>query len=215
MVEVIHTGGGNYKLRRPAGTHDFYPNGGMYQIGCHDDHCDHERAVDIYVEALAANNFVARSCENWEKFASGNCDHNPTEYYSHVTNKTMHPGVYYFVTKSSRPFGLSLKGAEHASVVAQPSRGTTFATVTTTTHKPTTTTHKPTTTTHKPVTHKPTTHPPTHAPTITTHKAPTTHPSTTTAAPAATTAAPVATTIPPAATTHAATTSTKATTKRT
>lgn len=65
-VEVIHTNSRRLGIEARLGTADFYPNSGKVQPNCSSvARCDivsHSRAIDLFVESLTNNKFVAKQC---------------------------------------------------------------------------------------------------------------------------------------------------------
>ncbi|KAM3955313.1 LOW QUALITY PROTEIN: pancreatic lipase-related protein 3 [Aphomia sociella] len=110
-VDVIHTNAGMLGLLDPVGHKDFYANGGRSQPGCLLSTCDHTRAWQLFAESLnASDHFPARKCENWTAFKEGLCAKNEVAYIG-LNSKSSEPGVYFFNTGSSSPFGLGAAGS--------------------------------------------------------------------------------------------------------
>ncbi|XP_028031981.1 lipase member H-like isoform X1 [Bombyx mandarina] len=110
-VDVIHTNAGLLGLKEPVGDKDFYPNGGMTQPGCILSTCDHSRAWEFLAESVnSAKHFPARKCENWTSFKEGFCSKNSVSYMG-LESKAGDPGLYFFTTAASSPFGLGPTGS--------------------------------------------------------------------------------------------------------
>ncbi|KAJ8026246.1 Pancreatic lipase-related protein 2 [Holothuria leucospilota] len=75
FVDIIHTDstlGNEYA----TGHQDFYPNGGVYQVGCVplDEACDHNRAIYYFTESITTTcEFLAYPCSSWTNFLKGKC----------------------------------------------------------------------------------------------------------------------------------------------
>ncbi|XP_059062895.1 phospholipase A1 VesT1.02-like [Achroia grisella] len=110
-VDVLHTNAGILGLLEPVGHKDFYANGGRSQPGCLLSTCDHTRAWQLFAESLTMpDNFPARKCENWTKFKDGLCAKNEVAFTG-INSKPGKPGLYFFNTKSSSPYGLGSAGS--------------------------------------------------------------------------------------------------------
>lgn len=68
--QIVHTTTGMGTKQAHA---DYYPNGGAKQNGCNDGGCNHYRAIPYYCESLNSNKFVAKQCESYQSFESGQC----------------------------------------------------------------------------------------------------------------------------------------------
>ncbi|XP_066298151.1 pancreatic lipase-related protein 2-like [Branchiostoma lanceolatum] len=104
FVDVIHSDGSPFigtlgmGTSLPTGHVDFYPNGGEYQPGCHDNivssvvstgfglltdgydgaeaaaACSHLRSIDYFTESINSEcPFTAYPCESYDKFKDGFC----------------------------------------------------------------------------------------------------------------------------------------------
>ncbi|KAH9641099.1 hypothetical protein HF086_003520 [Spodoptera exigua] len=110
-VDVIHSNAGILGLKAPVGHKDFYPNGGVIQPGCYLSICDHSRAWELFAESIASpKHFPARKCENWTMFGEGRCSKNEISYMG-LESDSSSPGIYFFTTKNSAPFGMGSAGS--------------------------------------------------------------------------------------------------------
>ncbi|NXJ15460.1 LIPH Lipase, partial [Odontophorus gujanensis] len=82
FVDVIHTDADALGFRRPLGSIDFYPNGGMDQPGCPQTvfsgfqyfKCDHQRSVFLFLSSLKMKcNITAYPCASYSDYKRGKC----------------------------------------------------------------------------------------------------------------------------------------------
>lgn len=99
-VEVIHTSA-EIGFREPIGTIDVYPFYGNNQPGCDSSTCDHNRAIDYFVESInSPQGIVADQCLEYLDIIAGKCRMTGTSKRiggepMTVANRS---GVYYFGT---------------------------------------------------------------------------------------------------------------------
>jgi len=108
FVDIVHTNGGtnpdNRAIFNAIGHVDFYANGGRYQPGCQDDHCNHLRATDLFTESINSKlGFKSLRCDTFEHFQQGLCDDNEVEFMGDPT-PTSARGVFQFATNGISPF---------------------------------------------------------------------------------------------------------------
>jgi len=110
-VECIHTSAPSLiifglGLGGPICDSDFYPNGGNTQPGCLMNTCDHLRAVDLYVESVANNQFHALQCQARGDINSRRCTIQPGEWMG-GDNQNFHKtsrGCFLLDTNRNSPF---------------------------------------------------------------------------------------------------------------
>ncbi|XP_025963793.1 lipase member I isoform X2 [Dromaius novaehollandiae] len=82
FIDVIHTDIDALGFRKPLGTIDFYPNGGMDQPGCPKTvfsgfqyfKCDHQRSVLLFLSSLKSGcNITAYPCDSYLDYKRGKC----------------------------------------------------------------------------------------------------------------------------------------------
>ncbi|XP_025907436.1 lipase member I [Nothoprocta perdicaria] len=82
FIDVIHTDIDALGFRKPLGTIDFYPNGGMDQPGCPKTvfsgfqyfKCDHQRSVYLFLSSLKNGcNITAYPCDSYFEYKRGKC----------------------------------------------------------------------------------------------------------------------------------------------
>uniref|UniRef100_A0A8B9QD05 Lipase domain-containing protein n=1 Tax=Apteryx owenii TaxID=8824 RepID=A0A8B9QD05_APTOW len=82
FIDVIHTDIDALGFRKPLGTIDFYPNGGMDQPGCPRTvfsgfqyfKCDHQRSVFLFLSSLKSEcNITAYPCDSYSDYKRGKC----------------------------------------------------------------------------------------------------------------------------------------------
>ncbi|XP_050564213.1 lipase member I isoform X1 [Cygnus atratus] len=82
FVDVIHTDSDVLGFKKPLGTIDFYPNGGMDQPGCPQTvfsglqyfKCDHQRSVFLFLSSLKRKcNIIAYPCDSYSDYKRGKC----------------------------------------------------------------------------------------------------------------------------------------------
>ncbi|CAG0879030.1 unnamed protein product [Darwinula stevensoni] len=120
FIDVIHTNIWAIGLSDPVGHVDFFPNGGLVQPGCTDEHglwnvyellhCPHVRAWLYYLESINhPYDFMGRPCSSWEVYESGNCSQStplvPMGY--HTPHRAR--GEFYLKTNAKPPFGKRLE----------------------------------------------------------------------------------------------------------
>ncbi|KAM7436663.1 hypothetical protein ABFA07_013584 [Porites harrisoni] len=122
FVDVIHTDAKRWGIEQSCGHIDFYPNGGVDQVGCLDVTtgwgplnpvvCDHFRATDYFIDSLSPNCTHAMEgfpCSNADDFDRGRClkcnGTCPIMGYKAVKSKNhqIH-GSHYLYTAKSSPF---------------------------------------------------------------------------------------------------------------
>ncbi|CAH3130567.1 unnamed protein product, partial [Porites lobata] len=122
FVDVIHTDAKRWGIEQSCGHIDFYPNGGVDQVGCLDVTtgwgplnpvvCDHFRATDYFIDSLSPNCTHAMEgfpCSNADDFDRGRClkcnGTCPIMGYKAVKSKNhqIH-GSHYLYTAKGSPF---------------------------------------------------------------------------------------------------------------
>jgi pancreatic triacylglycerol lipase len=111
-VECIHTSSPTLiifglGIGGPICDADYYPNGGASQPGCLMNTCDHLRAVSLYVESVASNQFHALQCPVRGDINSRRCIVQPGEWMG-GDNQNFHKtgrGCFLLDTNRSSPFG--------------------------------------------------------------------------------------------------------------
>uniref|UniRef100_A0A8C5ITC9 Lipase domain-containing protein n=1 Tax=Junco hyemalis TaxID=40217 RepID=A0A8C5ITC9_JUNHY len=82
FVDVIHSDIDALGFRKPLGTIDFYPNGGMYQPGCPKTlfsglsyfKCDHQRSVFLFLASLKnCCDMITYPCDSYLDYKRGKC----------------------------------------------------------------------------------------------------------------------------------------------
>ncbi|XP_071419405.1 lipase member I [Pithys albifrons albifrons] len=82
FVDVIHSDTDVLGFKRPLGTIDFYPNGGMDQPGCPKTlfggieyfKCDHQRSVFLFLSSLKRKcDIITYPCESYLDYKRGKC----------------------------------------------------------------------------------------------------------------------------------------------
>ncbi|XP_042666680.1 lipase member I [Centrocercus urophasianus] len=82
FVDVIHTDADALGFKKPLGSIDFYPNGGMDQPGCPQTvfsgfqyfKCDHQRSVFLFLSSLKKRcNIIAYPCASYSDYKRGKC----------------------------------------------------------------------------------------------------------------------------------------------
>ncbi|XP_009073378.1 PREDICTED: lipase member H-A-like isoform X2 [Acanthisitta chloris] len=82
FVDVIHSDTDVLGFKKPLGTIDFYPNGGMDQPGCPKTFfsgltyfkCDHQRSVFLFLSSLKGRcNIMTYPCESYLDYKRGKC----------------------------------------------------------------------------------------------------------------------------------------------
>ncbi|KFQ34761.1 Lipase member H, partial [Merops nubicus] len=82
FVDVIHSDTDALGFKKPLGTIDFYPNGGMDQPGCPQTvfsglqyfKCDHQRSVFLFLSSLKRRcNIITYPCESYLDYKRGKC----------------------------------------------------------------------------------------------------------------------------------------------
>lgn len=118
-VEVIHTNSRRLGIKSRLGTADFYPNRGKIQPNCGSAiSCDidsHSRSIDLFVESLTNNNFVAKQCPEdidvSETDQFDNCQ-GRIAYFGgepgNYNNLNLVNGIYYFSTNGRPSYGRGL-----------------------------------------------------------------------------------------------------------
>lgn len=76
-VVVIHTNGNLLGFSSSIGHADYYPNGGMKQVGCGIDltgSCAHSRSIELLSEAIdGTSSLVGTLCGSYDDFQKGRC----------------------------------------------------------------------------------------------------------------------------------------------
>ncbi|XP_078036541.1 pancreatic triacylglycerol lipase [Augochlora pura] len=110
FVDVIHSCGGVLGYLQPLGSVDFYPNGGTaIQPGCCCipevvEACSHGRSYVYFTQSInPKTKFVAKKCNTWDQFLSGNCDHSDTTIMGEYVDVST-TGTYFLRTKSDPPY---------------------------------------------------------------------------------------------------------------
>jgi len=123
FVDVIHTDADRWGTFQASGHIDFYPNGGLDQVGClsvTDDLgpigplvCDHLRAPAYFIESLSPqclHNMRGFPCPDSNEFDRARCLANckngacPEMGYTAVQNGSQIVGKHFLYTKASAPF---------------------------------------------------------------------------------------------------------------
>uniref|UniRef100_A0A803V6V3 Lipase I n=1 Tax=Ficedula albicollis TaxID=59894 RepID=A0A803V6V3_FICAL len=82
FVDVIHSDIDVLGFKKPLGTIDFYPNGGMDQPGCPKTFfsgvrffkCDHQRAVFLFLSSLKSKcDIITYPCDSYLDYKRGKC----------------------------------------------------------------------------------------------------------------------------------------------
>ncbi|KAJ7419690.1 Lipase member H [Willisornis vidua] len=82
FVDIIHSDTDALGFKRPLGTIDFYPNGGMDQPGCPKTlfggieyfKCDHQRSVFLFLSSLKRKcDIITYPCESYLDYKRGKC----------------------------------------------------------------------------------------------------------------------------------------------
>ncbi|KAM6145143.1 lipase member I [Phoenicopterus ruber ruber] len=82
FVDVIHSDSDVLGFKKPLGTIDFYPNGGMDQPGCPQTlfsglyyfKCDHQRSVFLFLSSLERKcNITTYPCDSYSDYKKGKC----------------------------------------------------------------------------------------------------------------------------------------------
>ncbi|XP_039569147.1 lipase member I [Passer montanus] len=82
FVDVIHSDIDVLGFKKPLGTIDFYPNGGMDQPGCpktflsglHYFKCDHQRSVFLFLASLKSKcDIITYPCDSYLDYKRGKC----------------------------------------------------------------------------------------------------------------------------------------------
>ncbi|XP_014220056.1 pancreatic lipase-related protein 2-like [Copidosoma floridanum] len=111
FVDVIHTSGTAFGFLAAIGHSDFYPNSGKFpQPGCNfgptDTYCSHTRAYQLMTESIGSTSgFKSKSCESWEKYKDGHCDHNPIVLMGEYASTSLR-GKFFLATKYPPPFAM-------------------------------------------------------------------------------------------------------------
>ncbi|XP_076296109.1 pancreatic triacylglycerol lipase [Lasioglossum baleicum] len=110
FVDVIHSCGGVLGYLQPLGSVDFYPNGGTaIQPGCCCipevvEACSHGRSYVYFTESIDPKTiFLAKKCNTWDQFVSGNCSHSETTLMGEHVDLTT-TGTYYLRTRADPPY---------------------------------------------------------------------------------------------------------------
>lgn len=110
IVEVIHTNSGDCGIPNEIGHYDFYPNGGVKQLGCSSNTCSHSRAYEYYAESVYnETSFFARKCDGLEAAMGGTCTGDVEIMGGHSKEKESPYGVYHLKTRESSPFAVGLE----------------------------------------------------------------------------------------------------------
>lgn len=111
FVDVIYTSEAISGENDTYGHVAFYPNGGQYQPGCsilNDAGCKLKRALDLFVDSILYDNFIAWKCEDADDLlyesCSGNIDTNVTNKMGEHAEESPE-GMFYLITQNSAPFG--------------------------------------------------------------------------------------------------------------
>lgn len=104
-VDVIHTNTAGHGNINSLGRATYFPNGGLGQPWCDDDACSHDVAMTLWAESVLPNIeswFYSLSCQTWEQFCRGDCNHNQ------VSSMGFHSidswGPYFLQTNHIFPF---------------------------------------------------------------------------------------------------------------
>lgn len=104
-VQIIHTNGGFLGFDKPIGHFDYYPNGGVFQLGCEEDDftCSHSRSAAYFAESIQnPKGFYAYRCNSYEDYQNRLCEMKPVlmgHRYSLPPN-----GTYYLETNDRYPY---------------------------------------------------------------------------------------------------------------
>jgi pimeloyl-ACP methyl ester carboxylesterase len=116
-VEIIHTNGGLLGFLAPIGDVDFYPNGGIKQLGCLLDlvgACSHARSFKFYAESINSQvGFYGKRCSSFIKFKLGLCKDSHTSIMGGNKPLFSANGNYYLMTNPSSPFASGLLAMQH------------------------------------------------------------------------------------------------------
>lgn len=119
FVEVIHTNARRFGLKDKSGSVDFFPNYGHTQPNCglliHCDIDSHSRSIDLFVESLTENNFVAQKCPSHIDVSKDrqfqDCDGEIALFGGEPGNLEIHnvTGIFYFATNGKPVYGMGTK----------------------------------------------------------------------------------------------------------
>ena len=107
-VEIIHSNAGLLGVINPLGHFDFYPNGGVFQIGCKvpTSPCSHSRSWQIFAESInSEKGFYGNKCKNHVATILGNCRGDLAQMGG-IKDEIEKSGAYYFKTNEFPPYAL-------------------------------------------------------------------------------------------------------------
>ncbi|CAO1429205.1 unnamed protein product [Diamesa serratosioi] len=105
-VECIQTDNRNFGIGAPLGHVDFFPNGGSNQPGCLTSICDHNRAVDFFVESLNSQRLWGRQCVDIDDVQNFSCSGVGANMGGEPSNAARNlRGLFRFNTNNNAPFG--------------------------------------------------------------------------------------------------------------
>ncbi|XP_076666410.1 pancreatic triacylglycerol lipase-like [Andrena cerasifolii] len=106
-VQVIHTNAGFLGFLSSLGHVDFYPNGGLKQVGCVIDiggSCSHSLSYEYFAESINSKaGFLSARCSSYADFTMGMCKTN-TALMGGVEPNLNVKGNYYLKTNMKTPY---------------------------------------------------------------------------------------------------------------
>jgi len=106
-VEIIHTDISQLGIGDPIGDVDFYPNGGTNMPGCLTAICDHDMAVQYFVETLNSDRLWGRRCSNLAEMTANQCAGFGAAMGGEPSNfRNNLQGIFRMPTNSNSPFGI-------------------------------------------------------------------------------------------------------------
>ncbi|XP_051154434.1 inactive pancreatic lipase-related protein 1-like [Leptopilina boulardi] len=108
-VEIIHTNAGYLGYKTDIGDADFYPNGGISQIGCLIDVfgiCSHKRAIQLYAESiLSKDGFYGKKCDDYDSYQEEKCN-GEIALMGGIKKNFKFKGKFFLHTRDKPPFAV-------------------------------------------------------------------------------------------------------------
>lgn len=98
---------GSFGTSSRCGHADFYPNDGVWQIGCLNNICNHIRVVQYFLHSFnAATQFIGTLCVSVaQALATGYRCSDVRDVFGIYSRRI--PGTFYLETSASPPFALN------------------------------------------------------------------------------------------------------------